>query len=213
MCDRASRRPERTPPELSFNPSSMVCHKTVVRCCRHVTCERAGRWPAAAERKATCQLRARCCCCCCLNLGTRAAKRVCCAVSLSESMHPVAASDLQAWASRSLSRCFLVSCARALARARARGGWRPPRAVALMCDAWLLLSRHCPDGARAHTGYAYGPVAARCGSRERKRSTRGPAPCSAAAQPARPSRDVRAAILAAIRPRRGRPRGDAAAVC
>lgn len=115
LCDRASRRPERTPPELSFNPSSMVCHKTVVRCCRHVTCERAGRWPAAAERKATCQLRARCCCCC-LNLGTRAAKRVCCAVSLSESMHPVAASDLQAWASRSLSRCFLVSCARALVR-------------------------------------------------------------------------------------------------
>ena len=25
-----------------------------------------------------------------------------------------------------------------------------------MCHAWLLRSRHGPDGARAHTGYAYG---------------------------------------------------------
>jgi hypothetical protein len=25
-----------------------------------------------------------------------------------------------------------------------------------MCHAWLLLTRHGPDGARAHTGYAYG---------------------------------------------------------
>ena len=25
-----------------------------------------------------------------------------------------------------------------------------------MCDAWLLRPRHGPDGARAHTGYAYG---------------------------------------------------------
>src|SRR3990167_6817149 len=29
-----------------------------------------------------------------------------------------------------------------------------------MCNAWLLLTRQAPDGARAHTGYAYGPLRA-----------------------------------------------------
>ena len=32
-----------------------------------------------------------------------------------------------------------------------------------MCNAWLLQTRHCPDGARAHTGYAYGPLDERSG--------------------------------------------------
>jgi hypothetical protein len=31
-----------------------------------------------------------------------------------------------------------------------------------MCDAWLLLPRHGPDGTRAHTGYAYEPLGWRC---------------------------------------------------
>ncbi len=40
-----------------------------------------------------------------------------------------------------------------------------------MCDAWLLLTRHGPDGARAHTGYAYGSMARACNPEERSNPT------------------------------------------
>ena len=45
-----------------------------------------------------------------------------------------------------------------------------------MCNAWLLLPRHGPDGARAHIGYAYGHTAAkelrRAGARRARRRRR-----------------------------------------
>ena len=40
-----------------------------------------------------------------------------------------------------------------------------------MCDAWLLLTRHGPDGARAHTGYAYGSMARACNPEGRSNPT------------------------------------------
>ena len=49
-----------------------------------------------------------------------------------------------------------------------------------MCHAWLLRSHHGPDGARAHTGYAYGH-SARAELRPEPRYTRERGPCSSAA--------------------------------
>ena len=48
-----------------------------------------------------------------------------------------------------------------------------------MCHAWLLRSHHGPDGARAHTGYAYGH-SARAELRPEPRYTRERGPCSSA---------------------------------
>lgn len=53
-----------------------------------------------------------------------------------------------------------------------------------MCNAWLLQPRHGPDGARAHTGYAYGhsvePRSGAASASRRGRSTSPTGPRSAA---------------------------------
>jgi len=84
-----------------------------------------------------------------------------------------------------------------------------------MCDAWLLLTHHGPDGARAHTGYAYGSMAA-CVQPVKALKHPTASPCSTAAlnTPHRQRREARAhdvLRLADIRPPRERPRGDTAA--
>lgn len=80
-----------------------------------------------------------------------------------------------------------------------------------MCNAWLLLTRQGPDGARAHTGYAYGPL--RAAERlvpKHDRSTPPPGPRSSAAESAQCRCRPHELGPAAIRPRRERPRGEAA---
>lgn len=97
----------------------------------------------------------------------------------------------------------------ALAGLNARFRYTTTMMMMGMCDAWLLLPRHGPDGAGVHTGYAYGPMVR--GATVRKRRL---VPALVLQPPSEVRRQANAPpSLADLRPLIERPRGDAAVGC
>lgn len=100
--------------------------------------------------------------------------------TLSRSMHPYATSVCVAGL-KNAWRCLLLRrsssfyasvCASSSSSSSSSTGRPCARARKTeMCDAWLLLTRHGPDGARAHTGYAYGSMARACNPEGRSNPT------------------------------------------